>query len=163
MTVRAFYIFLAIIVFSGLVHVHHRGNYWKKLSPYNFSFPHEKMSWDWFEIILWSLHLSNPKEDEEDENNDCKKKPNFRLRSALQNKAPVYRHCDSLQGSFPDLSEHLHRLENGCNQGSYKYEAVHKGKAHNVGLQTFCTCGFLSELLYTQGRVKKLRSAQLTV
>lgn len=70
LTVNDFYIFMAIIIFSGLVHVHHRADYWKRQWPYNFSFPHEKMSRNRFETILWSLHLSNPKDDEE---NDRKK------------------------------------------------------------------------------------------
>ncbi|XP_058475752.1 piggyBac transposable element-derived protein 4-like [Solea solea] len=70
MTLKDFYIFMAIIVFSGLVHVHHRGDYWKRQWPYNFPFPREKMSWNRFEAILWSLHLSDPKDDED---NDRKK------------------------------------------------------------------------------------------
>ncbi|XP_030290878.1 piggyBac transposable element-derived protein 4-like isoform X2 [Sparus aurata] len=63
LTVKEFYMLLCVVVFTGLVHVHHRGDYWRKQWPYNFHFPHEKMSRDRFETILWSLHLSNPKQD----------------------------------------------------------------------------------------------------
>ncbi|KAF3839096.1 hypothetical protein F7725_017813 [Dissostichus mawsoni] len=61
LTVRDFYVFLAIIIFSGLVHVHHRSDYWRKKWPYNFQFPSENMSRSRFEAILWSLHMSNLK------------------------------------------------------------------------------------------------------
>ncbi|KAG7523504.1 hypothetical protein JOB18_048850 [Solea senegalensis] len=67
LTVKDFYTFLAIIVYTGLVSVHHRADYWRQQWPYNFSFPKEKMSRDRFEAILWSLHLSDPKEDVENE------------------------------------------------------------------------------------------------
>ncbi len=56
-----------LIIFTGLVTVHNRADYWKKTSPYNFSFPSNKISHGRFEAILWSLHLSNPAEDEENE------------------------------------------------------------------------------------------------
>ena len=74
LTEKEFYMFLCITVFTGLVHVQHRGDYWRKQWPYNFNFPHEKMSRDWFETILWSLHLNNPKEDELNANKKKKKK-----------------------------------------------------------------------------------------
>uniref|UniRef100_A0A667YAH4 PiggyBac transposable element-derived protein domain-containing protein n=1 Tax=Myripristis murdjan TaxID=586833 RepID=A0A667YAH4_9TELE len=64
-----FYTFMAIIIFSGLVSVHHRADYWKKKWPYNFSFPSDNMTRDRFEAILWSLHLSNPADDEDNERN----------------------------------------------------------------------------------------------
>ncbi|XP_071393737.1 piggyBac transposable element-derived protein 4-like [Centroberyx affinis] len=67
LTVRDFYIFMAIIIFSGLVSVHQRSDYWRREWPYNFRFPSEKMTRDRFEAILWSLHLSNPKEDEDND------------------------------------------------------------------------------------------------
>ena len=68
LTVSNFYVFMAIIIiFSGLVNVHHRADYWRRQWPYNFAFPSEKMTQDRFEAILWSLHLSNPREDEENE------------------------------------------------------------------------------------------------
>lgn len=67
LTVSDFYVFMAIIIFSGLVNVHHRADYWRRQWPYNFAFPSEKMTRDRFEAILWSLHLSNPREDEENE------------------------------------------------------------------------------------------------
>ncbi|XP_041858737.1 piggyBac transposable element-derived protein 4-like [Melanotaenia boesemani] len=66
-TVKEFYTFLAIILFTGLVSINHRSDYWSNEWPYNFSFPSEKMKRSRFETILWSLHLSNPKEDEENE------------------------------------------------------------------------------------------------
>ncbi|KAL3969518.1 hypothetical protein ACER0C_027315 [Sarotherodon galilaeus] len=65
--VKDFYIFLAIIVFTGLVSVHHRADYWKREWPYNFHFPQEYMSRNRFEAIVWSLHLSNLKDDEENQ------------------------------------------------------------------------------------------------
>ncbi|XP_068567600.1 piggyBac transposable element-derived protein 4-like [Cebidichthys violaceus] len=70
LTMKDFYIFLSIIVFTGLVTVHHRSDYWRKKWPYNFQFPGDSMTRERFEAIFWSLHLSDPKEDEE---NDKKK------------------------------------------------------------------------------------------
>ncbi|XP_016527966.1 piggyBac transposable element-derived protein 4-like isoform X1 [Poecilia formosa] len=67
LTVKDFYIFMAIIIFTSLVRVHHASDYWRKSWPYNFSFPGDKMTRCRFESILWSLHLSNPQEDEENE------------------------------------------------------------------------------------------------
>lgn len=67
LTVNGFYTFLAIVIFTGLVSVHHRSDYWRTKWLYNFPFPSEKMTRDRFEAILWSLHLSDPKEDEENE------------------------------------------------------------------------------------------------
>uniref|UniRef100_A0A3Q2ZYM5 PiggyBac transposable element-derived protein domain-containing protein n=1 Tax=Kryptolebias marmoratus TaxID=37003 RepID=A0A3Q2ZYM5_KRYMA len=67
LTVRDFYIFMAILFFSSLVSVHHRSDYWRKAWPYNFPFPGNKMARNCFEAILWSLHLSNPEEDEDNE------------------------------------------------------------------------------------------------
>nr|XP_033932692.1 piggyBac transposable element-derived protein 4-like [Pseudochaenichthys georgianus] len=67
LTVRDFYVFLAIIIFSGLVHVHHRSDYWRRKWPYNFQFPADRMSRARFEAILWSLHMSDPEEDKENE------------------------------------------------------------------------------------------------
>uniref|UniRef100_A0A3Q2W9V5 Laccase domain-containing protein 1-like n=1 Tax=Haplochromis burtoni TaxID=8153 RepID=A0A3Q2W9V5_HAPBU len=67
LTVKDFYVFLAIIVFTGLVSVHHRADYWKREWPYNFHFPQEYMSRNRFEAIVWSLHLSNLKDDEENQ------------------------------------------------------------------------------------------------
>ena len=67
LTVNDFYIFMAIVIFSGLVKVHHRADYWRRQWPYNFHFPSENMTRDRFEAILWSLHLSNPTEDEDNE------------------------------------------------------------------------------------------------
>ncbi|KAL0973591.1 hypothetical protein UPYG_G00206660 [Umbra pygmaea] len=55
----------SIVLFSGLVSVHDRGTYWRKDHPYNFQFPGESMTRNRFEAIMWSLHLSNPDEDEE--------------------------------------------------------------------------------------------------
>ena len=56
---------LGIIIFSGLVHVHKRTDYWRTTWPYNFSFPADKMSRNRFETIMWSLHMSNPEEGDE--------------------------------------------------------------------------------------------------
>uniref|UniRef100_A0A1A7YLU1 Si:ch73-353p21.4 n=1 Tax=Iconisemion striatum TaxID=60296 RepID=A0A1A7YLU1_9TELE len=67
LTLSDFFIFMAILIFTSLVSVHHRADYWRKVWPYNFPFPADKMTRDRFEAILWSLHLSNPEEDEENE------------------------------------------------------------------------------------------------
>lgn len=67
LTVKDFYVFLSIIIFTGLVTVHHRSDYWRKKWPYNFNFPSDSMTRDRFEAILWSLYLSDPKEDEEND------------------------------------------------------------------------------------------------
>ena len=67
LTVRDFYVFLSIIIFSGLVTGPNRSDYWRKKWPYNFKFPGDSMSRDRFGAIMWSLHLSNPEEDEEND------------------------------------------------------------------------------------------------
>lgn len=71
LTVREFYIFLAIIIYSGLVKVHDSLDYWREEWPYNFRFPGDTMTRDRFKSIMWSLHMSNP---EEDKVNERKKK-----------------------------------------------------------------------------------------
>ncbi|XP_061079005.1 piggyBac transposable element-derived protein 4-like [Conger conger] len=67
LSVDKFYIFLSIILFSGLARTHSRADYWRREWPYNFSFPKSTMSRDRFEAIFWSLHLSDVTEDEENE------------------------------------------------------------------------------------------------
>ncbi|XP_034073284.1 piggyBac transposable element-derived protein 4-like [Gymnodraco acuticeps] len=67
LTVRDFYIFLAITILSALVHVAHRSDYWLKKGLYDFPFAAENMSQERFEAILWSLHMSDPEGDEENE------------------------------------------------------------------------------------------------
>ncbi|XP_071402545.1 piggyBac transposable element-derived protein 3-like [Centroberyx affinis] len=67
LTVQEFYIFLAVIIFSGLVHVQRRADMWRKVWPYNFRFPHEHMTRDRFETIFWSLHLCDVTEDEDNQ------------------------------------------------------------------------------------------------
>ncbi|XP_029941039.1 piggyBac transposable element-derived protein 4-like isoform X2 [Salarias fasciatus] len=57
-------VFLAIIIFSGLVQVHARSDMWCKEWPYNFGFPGSSMTRDRFEAIFWSLHLCSIEEDE---------------------------------------------------------------------------------------------------
>ncbi|KAL1005037.1 hypothetical protein UPYG_G00053720, partial [Umbra pygmaea] len=70
LTMKELYIFLAIVLYSGLVSVHDRGTYWRNDHPYNFRFPGDSMTRNRFEAVMWSLHLSNP---DEDEDNDSKK------------------------------------------------------------------------------------------
>ncbi|KAL1005040.1 hypothetical protein UPYG_G00053750 [Umbra pygmaea] len=70
LTMKELYIFLAIVLYSGLVSVHEWGTYWRKNHPYNFRFPADSMTRNRFEAIMWSLHLSNP---DEDEDNNSKK------------------------------------------------------------------------------------------
>jgi len=41
---KEFYIFMAIIVYTGLIQVHHRSDYWRKTWPYNFHFPGENVT-----------------------------------------------------------------------------------------------------------------------
>ncbi|XP_034004215.1 piggyBac transposable element-derived protein 4-like isoform X2 [Trematomus bernacchii] len=67
LTVREFYIFLALTIVSGLVRLPHVLDYWRKKGPYDFPVPPESMSRTRFEAILWSLHMSDPEEDEENE------------------------------------------------------------------------------------------------
>lgn len=100
LTVKDFYIFLSIVLFSGLVQVHHRSDYWRKRWPYNFAFPREQMSRDRFEAILWSLHLSSLEDDD-------KNKRKRQTANSRKNQAPVHRDGDWLYGSFPALQEHL--------------------------------------------------------
>lgn len=66
-TVPDFYIFLVIVIFSGLVQVHTRSDMWRTQWPYQFLFPRNWMPRDRFEAIFWSLHLANIKEDEENQ------------------------------------------------------------------------------------------------
>ncbi|CAB1323647.1 unnamed protein product [Coregonus sp. 'balchen'] len=49
---RDFKIFLAILLYSGLVSVHERGTYWRKEWPFNFRFPGDTMTRDRFEAIM---------------------------------------------------------------------------------------------------------------
>lgn len=62
-----FFGFLSIIIFAGLVSVHDKDDMWRRDWPYRFEFPRDTMSRGRFEAIMWSLHLSNPREDEENE------------------------------------------------------------------------------------------------
>jgi len=64
LNLKDFYKFLSIIVFTGLVTVHNRADYWRKMWPYNFPFPTNRMSRQRFEAIMWSLHLSDLEEDD---------------------------------------------------------------------------------------------------
>ncbi|XP_062284308.1 piggyBac transposable element-derived protein 4-like [Scomber scombrus] len=66
-TVQNFFIFLAIILYSGMVHVHSRADMWRREWPYNFTFPRSCMTRDTFEAIFWSLHLCDIEEDEENQ------------------------------------------------------------------------------------------------
>uniref|UniRef100_A0A8C4IJE8 PiggyBac transposable element-derived protein domain-containing protein n=1 Tax=Dicentrarchus labrax TaxID=13489 RepID=A0A8C4IJE8_DICLA len=66
-TVENFYIFLAVILYSGMVHVHSRSDMWRREWPYDFTFPRSCMTRDTFEAIFWSLHLCDIKEDEENQ------------------------------------------------------------------------------------------------
>lgn len=67
LTVKDFYIFLAIILYTGLVKMPERPDYWRTSAPYNHPFPANKMSRERFEAIVWTIHLSNPDEDEDDD------------------------------------------------------------------------------------------------
>ncbi|XP_028309119.1 piggyBac transposable element-derived protein 4-like isoform X2 [Gouania willdenowi] len=67
MTVQDFYSFLSIIIYTGLVACYERSDYWRRAFPYSFPFPGNTMTRARFEAILWSLHLSDPNEDEQNE------------------------------------------------------------------------------------------------
>ncbi|KAJ8390989.1 hypothetical protein AAFF_G00097670 [Aldrovandia affinis] len=60
-----FFVFLRVLIFSGLMFVHDRDNMWRMDWPYQLVFPEGTMSRGWFKAILWCLHLSKPEEDEE--------------------------------------------------------------------------------------------------
>lgn len=64
LTTKEFHIFLSIIVFTSLVTVHHRSDYWRKKFPYNVPIPSKIMSRNRFEVMMWSLHLSKPDDEE---------------------------------------------------------------------------------------------------
>ena len=66
-TERDFYVFLAVVLFSGLVQVPERSDLWKKAYPYNFPFPACEISRNRWESIMWSLHISDPDDDKENE------------------------------------------------------------------------------------------------
>ncbi|XP_049918910.1 piggyBac transposable element-derived protein 4-like [Epinephelus moara] len=137
LTVKDFYIFLAIIIFTGLVTVHHRADYWRKKWPYNFPFPSDKMSWDRFEAILWSLHLSNPQEDEE--NN---KKKNTAEYDRLFKLKPLYTEmvnaCKAHFQPYKTLSIDERMVVSKARSSMKQYMKL---QAHKVGVQTLCPGG----------------------
>ncbi|XP_055006442.1 piggyBac transposable element-derived protein 4-like [Boleophthalmus pectinirostris] len=65
--IKDFYIFLAILVYTGLCGVPEQPDYWRKSFPYGNPFPGNTMPRARFEAILWSLHLSDPSKDEEND------------------------------------------------------------------------------------------------
>lgn len=67
LSMKDFWLFLAIVVFSGLVQVHTRAGMWKTEWPYNFTFPRSHMTRERFEAIVWSLHLCSLEDDERNE------------------------------------------------------------------------------------------------
>ena len=67
LTREEFFAFLAIVLFSGLVRVPERSDFWRTDVPYGFRFPASVMPRDRWEAIMWSLHLSDPDEEEENE------------------------------------------------------------------------------------------------
>ncbi|XP_019750737.1 piggyBac transposable element-derived protein 4-like isoform X2 [Hippocampus comes] len=85
LTVPEFYVFIAVVIFTGIVKVPDRDDYWTKRWPYNFSFPRNAMSRDRFEAILWSLHLSDPKDNDKKES-----RKGIRLHDRLFKIKPLY-------------------------------------------------------------------------
>ncbi|XP_055083259.1 piggyBac transposable element-derived protein 4-like [Periophthalmus magnuspinnatus] len=102
LTVKDFYIFLSIILFMGLVPVPQRSDYWRARWPYNFPFPRKSMTRDRFEAIMWSLHLSNLKEDEENERK--KHTPDY---DRLQKIKPLYTDIIHACRSFFQPYQHI--------------------------------------------------------
>ncbi len=117
LTVKDFYIFLAIIFFHGSCESPPQTDSWRKKWPYNFSFPSEKMTQERFEAILWSLH---PRVREWEKEEHCGAQQTF------QNKAPVQWDSSRLQISLPAIPTHLSRWKDGGNRGQDKHEAVYE-------------------------------------
>uniref|UniRef100_A0A8C6SQI7 PiggyBac transposable element-derived protein domain-containing protein n=1 Tax=Neogobius melanostomus TaxID=47308 RepID=A0A8C6SQI7_9GOBI len=67
LNIKEFYVFLAILIYTGLVSMHERSDYWKRSFPYGHPFPGNTMTRVRFETIVWTLHLSDPAEDEEND------------------------------------------------------------------------------------------------
>lgn len=138
LTSKEFYIFLAIIIFTGLVKVHHRRDYWCTMWPYSFQFPKSKMTRDCFEGIMWSLHLSDPAEDEENE-----KKKTTAGYDRLFKVKPLYTEMVDACMSLFRPYRHINRRKDGCFQSTDILETIHERQTNEMGLQTFRVSGFL--------------------
>ncbi|XP_033897385.3 piggyBac transposable element-derived protein 4-like [Acipenser ruthenus] len=77
--------FLGILIFMGLLTTHTVRDYWSPRRPYGIPFCHTVMSRKRYEAIAWTLHISDPEED--NENDQKKGTPQhdrlFRLRPLL--------------------------------------------------------------------------------
>ncbi|XP_041751750.1 piggyBac transposable element-derived protein 4 [Coregonus clupeaformis] len=63
------YKYLSIVIYMGLMSGHGVGDYWSKRRPYQLPFCRSVMGLSRYQDISWSLHMSDPAEDEENENN----------------------------------------------------------------------------------------------
>ncbi|XP_058872197.1 piggyBac transposable element-derived protein 4-like [Acipenser ruthenus] len=69
-SIKELYQFLGILIFMGLLTTHTVRDYWSPRRPYGIPFCHTVMSRKRYEAIAWTLHISDPEEDKE---NDQKK------------------------------------------------------------------------------------------
>lgn len=65
LTVKEFFGFLALVIYMGIVKLPAIVDYWSKRKGFNLEFPRSVMTCNRFRAISWNLHLSDPKEDEE--------------------------------------------------------------------------------------------------
>ncbi|KAJ8262288.1 hypothetical protein GJAV_G00164750 [Gymnothorax javanicus] len=65
LTVNEFYRFLGLVIFMGLLKVSALKDYWSLHRVYRIPFCRTVMTRKRFEVIMWTLHISNPEEDEE--------------------------------------------------------------------------------------------------
>ncbi|XP_056279778.1 uncharacterized protein LOC130199937 [Pseudoliparis swirei] len=99
--IKDFYIFMSIIIVSGLVTVHNWADYWRKEWPDNFHYPANSMTRQRFQAILLSLHKRGRGEREEEEHR--------RVRPAVQAKAPLHADSGHLQSQLSAVSEPVHQ------------------------------------------------------
>ncbi|XP_015194796.2 piggyBac transposable element-derived protein 4-like isoform X1 [Lepisosteus oculatus] len=69
-SIKDMYQFMGILIFMGLLTSHNMRDYWSRQVPYNVPFCRSIMTRKRFEAISWTLHISDPEEDRE---NDKKK------------------------------------------------------------------------------------------
>uniref|UniRef100_A0A672ZK29 PiggyBac transposable element-derived protein domain-containing protein n=1 Tax=Sphaeramia orbicularis TaxID=375764 RepID=A0A672ZK29_9TELE len=133
LSVDTFYIFLSIILFSGLVHVPSRADFWRTKWPYNFPFPKSTMSRDRFEAIFWSLHLSDINEDEENERK--RGTPQFdRLFKIKPLYGEIVNACNSLFQPHQDISIDERMVASKARRGFRQYM---KDKPTKFGYKLF--------------------------
>uniref|UniRef100_A0A671VFS0 PiggyBac transposable element-derived protein domain-containing protein n=2 Tax=Sparus aurata TaxID=8175 RepID=A0A671VFS0_SPAAU len=154
LSVDSFYIFLSIILFFGLVHVHSRADFWRREWPYQFVFPKSSMSRDRFEAIFWSLHLSDVTEDEENERK--RGTPQFdRLFKIKPLYGEIVNACNSLFQPYQNITVDERMVASKARIGFRQYM---KDKPTKFGYKLFVLAdsktGYTSNFFVYQGKDK---------